>query len=102
MKTLNDIYNSLFFLLQVIEITNRKITNMIIDNYRLRVFFPSFSHMKKKRKQNIPEWRIGMCFVINQYCHFDRINEKYMKIKDYRTDELIKSKINNSKNLFCY
>jgi hypothetical protein len=43
-----------------------------------------------------------MCFVINQYCHFDRINEKYMKIKDYRTDELIKSKINNSKNLFCY
>ncbi len=51
MKTLNDIYNSLFFLLQVIEITNRKITNMIIDNYRLRVFFPSFSHMKKKESK---------------------------------------------------
>ncbi len=44
-----------------------------------------------------------MCFVINQYCHFERINKKYMKIKENRTDGLVKSKINISKNfIFLY
>ena len=65
------------------EKNEKKLTNIRRDKY-LHWWMSMF---RWKKIEYVPGWKGGMCFVINQYCHFEENDEICMKIDDRRTDD---------------